>query len=129
MNDITISPKRVLLVDDEREVREAVRRMLAQDRHVVVEANNGAEALSLFVRNQFDLVITDLELPFLKGDELAVRIRQLVPQQPIMAITAYYVRSGPNSPFDLVLSKPFDANRLRNGIASLLPEPEEAVAA
>jgi YesN/AraC family two-component response regulator len=63
--------KRILLVDDERSVRETLRSLLCHDDHEVVEANNGAEALRLFAQDQFDLVLTDLRMPFVEGDELA----------------------------------------------------------
>src|ERR1700726_3317417 len=81
--------KRILLVEDERSVRDTLRQLLALDDHTVIEANNGAEALGLFTQDQFDVVLTDCVMPFLKGPELAARIRQLVPNQPILMITAY----------------------------------------
>ncbi len=69
----TLSGKRILLVDDERAVRQTVRDLLNYDEHHVVEANNGAEALNLFAEGRFDLVLTDWRMPFIEGDELAVR--------------------------------------------------------
>src|ERR1019366_8962648 len=62
--------KRILLVDDEGLVREVIGQLLSRDEHSVVHANNGVEALSLFTRGQFDLVMTDFEIPFMKGNEL-----------------------------------------------------------
>src|SRR5271154_4851725 len=85
----TILGKRILLVDDERLVRESIRCLLARDEHLIVEANNGAEAYSLFVRGKFDLVVTDCVMPFLSGNELAVRIRQFAPDQPILMLTGH----------------------------------------
>ena len=55
--------KRILLVEDERFVRETLGRLLSKDEHTVVEANNGAEAFSLFTKDRFDLVMTDFETP------------------------------------------------------------------
>jgi CheY-like chemotaxis protein len=112
--------KRILLVDDERLVRESIRDLLARDEHIVVEANNGAEAYSLFAQDRFDLVMTDWVMPFIGGDELAQRIRQLVPQQPILMMTAHGVERGPGNPVDAVLQKPFDYARLHQEIAKLL---------
>jgi CheY-like chemotaxis protein len=114
--------KRILLVEDECTVRAAFRCLLASDRHTVVEANNGAEAFSLFTQGHFDLVMTDFEMPFVKGDELAVRIKRVAPRQPILMVTAYHRRPGPDNPVDAVLSKPFDLPRLQQTIARLLPE-------
>ena len=114
-----------MLVEDERVVREALRQFLSLDAHMVVEANNGAEAFALFRSGQFDLVMTDFEMPFVKGNELASRIKQLAPQQPILMITAYSHRPGPENPVDAVVRKPFDATNLRQVMAKLLPEPGE----
>jgi CheY-like chemotaxis protein len=119
-NADTIVGKRILLVDDERVVREAVRCQLARDEYIVVEANNGAEAYSMFAKSKFDLVVTDCVMPFLNGDELAVRIRQLSPKQPILMMTGYDYRRGPRNPVNVVLHKPCDYTLLQKEIAKLL---------
>ena len=112
--------KRILLVDDERVTRELIRDLLAQDEHVVVEANNGAEAYALFTKGQYDLVMTDFLMPFVNGDELAARIRQLAPQQPILMMTGRDFKCRPGSPVNAVLHKPFDYMDLQQEIAKLL---------
>jgi CheY-like chemotaxis protein len=112
--------KRILLIDDERSVRETVGQLLRHDEHIVVEANNGAEALSLFSRNQFDLVLTDCRMPFVEGNELAAKIRQIAPGQPILMITGYGAKPGRNNPVDAVLEKPFDLAELRAALAEIL---------
>jgi CheY-like chemotaxis protein len=117
--------KRILLVDDERSVRETLRSLLCHDDHEVVEANNGAEALRLFAQDQFDLVLTDLRMPFVEGDELAVKIRELCPQQPILMITGHPQRPGRTNPVNAVLHKPFDLDDLRLAMAKLLPKLDD----
>ena len=113
--------KRLLLVDDESSVREAFRMMLEIDDHTVTEANNGAEALALFTQGEFDLVITDFEMPIMKGNELAVRVKKLAPRQPILMITAYGKELGDSeNPVDSILNKPFTLDDLRGAIAKLL---------
>ncbi len=119
--------KRILLVEDEGLVRELIGRLLAKDEHTVVEANNGAEAFSLFTKSQFDLVLTDFEIPFMKGDELATRIKQLAPEQPILMITGYGKRRGPDNPVDAVLRKPVALDQLRATMAKLLSETGPSV--
>ena len=114
--------KRLLLVEDDYGVREMLKTALAIDAYTVVEANNGAEAFALFARGQFDLVMTDFEIPFMKGNELAARIKQLAPWQPILMITAYGKRPGPDNPVDAVLNKPLDLDQLRTAMAKLLSE-------
>jgi CheY-like chemotaxis protein len=125
-NQRALCGKRILLVDDERTFREVVRSLLSHDDHIVVEANNGAEALGLFAQNRFDLVLTDWEMPFVQGNELATQIRQLAPDQPILMITGYPRRPGRTNPVDAVLCKPFNLKHLRTAMASLLQKPEEA---
>lgn len=121
----TVRGKRILLVDDELVVRESLRLLLLRDAHEVVEANNGAEAFTLFRKERFDLVLTDFEMPFVKGNELAVRIKHLAPQQPILMITAYGHRRAEDNPVDAVLTKPLDATQLREMMARLLHQPGE----
>src|ERR1035437_10511227 len=113
--------KRILLVDDQQSVREAISLLLSLDEHKVIQASNGAEALDLFRRDQFDLVITDFEMPKMKGNELATRIKQLSPAQPILMITAYAERlDDSNNPVDAILNKPFQLADLRQAMARLL---------
>lgn len=122
MEQNIIRGKRLLLVDDEPSVRGSFRMMLEIDDHAVTEANNGAEALDLFTKGQFDLVATDFEMPVMKGNELAVRIKQAAPKQPILMLTAYGKELGdPKNPVDGILSKPFTLDDLRRAIAKLLP--------
>ena len=116
-----IRGKGILLVDDEASVRGSFRMMLEIDDHVVTEANNGAEAMDLFATGQFDLVTTDFEMPFIKGDELALRIKQLAPKQPILMITAYGKDLGDSeNPVDSILKKTIILDDLRRAIAKLL---------
>jgi CheY-like chemotaxis protein len=116
--------KRILLVEDERVVREMVKLLLSQDGYAVVEANNGAEALGLFSRGQFDLVMTDFEMPFIKGNELALKIRELAPRQPIVMMTGYRHEPGPNNPVDAVIDKPFTFDSLREVMTQVFANAE-----
>ena len=94
--------------------------LLSVDEHIVKEAQNGAEALELFSKGKFDLVITDFEMPVMKGNELAVRIKQIAPEQPILMITAYSETISPENPVDGIINKPFKLEDLRQGIAQAL---------
>jgi two-component system, cell cycle response regulator CpdR len=109
-------------VDDEASVRGAFRMMLEIDDHIVTEASNGAEALDIFTKGQFDLVITDFEMPVMKGNELAVRVKSLAPKCPILMITAYGKALGDSdNPVDAILNKPFTLDQLSGAIAKLIP--------
>jgi len=113
--------KHILLADDQQAVREAIALLLSLDGHTVVEATNGTEAFSLFIPGRFDLVITDFEMPQMKGNELATRIKQVSSSQPILMITAYAERLGDrDNPIDALLNKPFSLEDLRRAMSELL---------
>jgi CheY-like chemotaxis protein len=113
--------KRILLVEDERWVRECIKRLLAVDAHLVTEAANGEEAIELFDGNQFDVVITDFDMPKMAGDELMANIRERAPLQPIVMITACAERfSSRDNPANIILGKPFGIAELRQTLATLL---------
>ncbi|HEY3862822.1 MAG TPA: response regulator [Verrucomicrobiae bacterium] len=112
--------KRILLVDDELTVRDTIRHLLRFDDHTVTEANNGAEALGLFAQDRFDVVLTDCVMPFLRGTELATRIKALAPDQPILMISGHGVKPGAHNPVDAVLRKPFNLKDLRSALAGVL---------
>ena len=113
--------KRILLVDDQRPVRDAINLLLGLDDHIVIEAADGAEALALFKPNHFDLVITDFEMPQMKGDELAKRIKRVSPSQHILMITAYADRlDDAGCQVDAVLNKPFQLEDFRRATEELL---------
>jgi CheY-like chemotaxis protein len=122
----TLVGKRILLVEDQLGVRDTLRLLLSQDEHTVIEANNGAEAFSLFVHGNFDVVMTDFEMPFVKGNELAQRIKRVAPDQPILMITAHGHRPCRDNPVNGVLHKPFDLKTLRSALAKVLPKTAEA---
>ena len=125
---VEVRGKRILVVEDQESVRVCLRMMLQLEGHQVTEASNGADALNLFASGHFDLVITDLEMPVMKGNELAVRIKLLAPSLPILMITASpTARRGAGNPVDALLDKPFTLNELRSAVRELLsPRPEPA---
>ena len=113
--------KRILLVEDQPAVRGAIALLLGLDEHTVAEAANGVEGFALFEPGRFDLVITDFDMPHMKGDELARRVKQASPRQPILMITAYAEQLGDvGNPVDAILNKPFQLDDLRQAMAELL---------
>jgi len=117
--------RRILVVDDEPAVRDAIKMMLKFDGHAVQIANGSKEALSLLEQGKFDLIITDYAMPGMKGDELAAVIKQRLPHQPIIMISAYAEMlkssSNPLPGVDFIISKPFLLKDLREAIAGVLP--------
>ena len=113
--------KRILLVDDDPGARESIKLLLNIDRHSVLEASNGREALELFHQTILDLVIIDYFMPQMEGRELAENIKLAAPQLPILMITAYLEKLvGIDKRVDAVLAKPFAIADLRETISRLL---------
>jgi two-component system cell cycle response regulator CpdR len=117
--------RQILVVDDEPAVSDAIKMMLQFDGHEVQTANGSKEALSLLEKGKFDLITVDYAMPGMKGDELAAVIKQRLPHQPIIMISAYaemLKSSGDPLPgVDFILSKPFLLEDLREAIARVLP--------
>jgi CheY-like chemotaxis protein len=115
------APKRILVVDDEPFVCDAVKMMLEFDGHKVETASSARAALEVFAPDKYDLVITDYAMPQMKGDELAQKLRERAPHQPIILITAYAemlkASQSPLNGVDGVVSKPFLLDDLRATIA------------
>ena len=116
-----IPPKHILLVDDQSEVREVCRLMLDIEGHTVAEAKDGIEALDLFAKDRFDLVITDFLMPGMNGCDLAAKLKQLAPSQRILLISGYAREVGARPKHvDAILPKPFSLPALRDVFAQLL---------
>ena len=118
--------KRILVVDDDPLICESVRMMLAHDGHAVETALSGQDALKLFVKDKFDLVLIDYAMPGMKGDELATAIRAQAPDQPIAMITAHAeLMEAPSHPLAgavYVIAKPFRLEELREVMVKLWPK-------
>jgi CheY-like chemotaxis protein len=113
--------KRILLVEDDQAARESIKLLLTIDRHTVVEAAGGVEAIARLKSQPFDLAIVDYFMPGMRGSELALHIRQIAPSLPIIMITAYLEKlAAADKPVDAVIGKPFAIEDLRRAIAKLL---------
>jgi CheY-like chemotaxis protein len=109
--------KRVLVVDDELPVRELLGNMLDHLGHSWEAACNAAEALAKIESTEFDLVLTDLNMPGMNGVELAREIKKRKQETPVILITGSQLQNlSPD--IDRVLFKPFSAQQLREVIAS-----------
>lgn len=125
-----ITPRRILVVDDEPFVCDAVKMMLAFDGHQVQTATSAEEALALFEKDQYDLVITDYAMPTKNGDKLAAEFKSRSPGLPVILITAYaemLKATGKLFPtVDCVVSKPFLLENLREAIAKTMSKDTHA---
>jgi CheY-like chemotaxis protein len=120
---------KILVVDDEATLRNAMQQLLEHAGHSVVAADSGEAALALLAQGPFDVVMTDFSMPGMKGDELIARIREAAPHQRIILATAfvdeYKVFGQPAATADALLLKPFSLTDLYEAIALVLElEPE-----
>ncbi|MCI0519160.1 MAG: response regulator transcription factor [Chloroflexi bacterium] len=113
----------VLVVDDEKPLRDFVRRNLEVRGYKVVNASNGLEALALFQNSAIDLVILDIMMPHLDGLETTRRIRE-VSRVPIIILTAMGEESDKVRAFNLgaddYLTKPFGVGELLGRVKAVL---------
>ncbi|MGH7447837.1 MAG: ATP-binding protein [Longimicrobiales bacterium] len=118
----------VLLVEDDEAVRSLARRTLEGRGYAVVEAADGEEALRIARGDQdIDVVITDLTIPRLSGEELAVRIRETKPDAGIVLMSGFpemsLVREGRIQEHGHFLEKPFTPNALADVVREAMHHP------
>ena len=118
-----IPSRHVLVVDDQSEVREVCGLMLRMEGHTVAQAKDGIEALDLFAKDRFDLVMIDFLMPGMSGCDLAAKLKQVAPSQRILMITGHAREVGASQKHvDAILLKPFSLVELRQVFAQLLSE-------
>jgi DNA-binding NtrC family response regulator len=79
----------VLIADDEKNIREGLGRSLERDDYNVFLAGDGREALATVEENEIDLIITDLKMPNLSGQELLKRVTAAYPTVPVIMLTGH----------------------------------------
>jgi len=120
---------RVLVIDDEEQVRTLIREVLEGAGHEVMEAGNGREAMKLFEANPTSVVITDLVMPEQDGLETIRELRRRFPAVKIIAVSGAQQKLN----LDLLyvaeklgalrtLEKPFDIRKLVALVEELLQD-------
>jgi CheY-like chemotaxis protein len=89
-NPVPDAAIRVLVIDDEEPVRKYVHRVLCEAGYDTTAASDGPEALDIAAKQPpFKLVVTDLMMPKMNGDELARRLRQRDPSLKVLYLTGF----------------------------------------
>lgn len=130
LSSLSPSPKgRVLIVDDEENVAFLLRHSLTRlgpDLEVWA-ASSGAQALDILNDKQLDLLITDYQMPYMSGLDLAETVRQRHPEVKIILMTAYpspqVIDLAGKLAVDCYLIKPFSSRDLWEVICELLTPP------
>jgi PAS domain S-box-containing protein len=111
---------RILLIEDEEDVRELLRDILTGAGHNVEVANDGREGIEIFKKKKFDLVFTDLGMPVMSGWEVAEKVKGINKKVPIALITGWNVRLDSaemnDSGINLVIHKPFKMEQVLNSV-------------
>jgi DNA-binding response OmpR family regulator len=119
---------RILLVEDEKKLADTIQSGLEEHDYNVTIAYNGKEGKELFLNNSFDLVILDINLPYINGYELCKMIREKNKVIPIVLLTALNFTENKIEGFDLgaddYISKPFEFKELLARIKALLRRAE-----
>lgn len=136
-NDIVAAKKpaagrhRVLLVEDDADVRALARRLLQEEGHAVVEARTGEEGVARWREatsngERIDVVVTDVVMPDMGGRELVTQLRALHPRLPVVYMSSFLADavagldlSGPAE----LLEKPFSPTSFADAIATVLHQP------
>lgn len=113
---MTMDPIRIMLVDDERAFRETSRRLFKNRGYEVITAENGQAALDALPRNTVDLILLDLKMPLMGGEEFLKRAHPLYPEIPIIVLSGHgtldtAVECMKHGAYDF-LTKPIDFERL-----------------
>ncbi len=88
MSDNQIVPSHILLVEDEQNLAHGLEYNLIEEGYNVSLAKDGKEAIKFFDKNEYDLIVLDIMLPYYNGFEIAKHIRDKHPQMPILMLTA-----------------------------------------
>lgn len=114
----------ILLVEDENKIADALKEGLSEYNYDVSVAYNGLEGKNLFLENPYDLIILDINLPFINGYELCKIIRERDKVVPIILLTALNFTDNKVEGFDLgaddYIVKPFEFRELVARIKALL---------
>lgn len=112
---------RILLVDDDIDLRISLARVLARAGHAVTMAPGGREALKAFRQtpNDFDVLVTDWAMPMMTGTQLIEHVRKLNPETILVLMSGAHFEANQIPPYVRYLRKPFANNHLLRAVEPL----------
>jgi two-component system, NtrC family, nitrogen regulation response regulator NtrX len=114
----------ILVIDDERSIRNTLKEVLEYENHKVELANDGPEGIEMFSKNKYDVVLCDIKMPKMDGLEVLEKIHETAHDSTVIMISGHgnidtAVEAIKKGAFDFI-EKPLDLNRLlitiRNGL-------------
>lgn len=126
---------KILLIDDDTLIRRSVARVLMQNGHDVMTAEDGLRGMELFHREKFDLIVTDIYMPRQEGIETILTLRREDADTKIIAISGGG-RTGNTDSLEMarllgaddIIEKPFRTDQLLAKIESVMAGPRETPA-
>ncbi len=108
---------RILIVEDEKSMREVLKILMEGEKYEVVSASDGLEGLSYITNDIFDLVITDIKMPKVGGFELLKKVKEISPDTIVIMITAFGTTEAAIDAMKLgaydYINKPFKIDEIR----------------
>jgi DNA-binding NtrC family response regulator len=121
---------RILVIDDDELLRQSMRAILEREGHSVSIAHGGRAGIETFSAaaqrgEGFQVVITDLGMPYVDGRAVATAVKSVSPQTPVILLTGWgqHLRDGDDVPPDVdhMLNKPANLSELRAALARITP--------
>ena len=129
--DTSKAEKSILIVDDEEDVRSILTALATQSGYSVAEARDGQEALNILADRKFDLMILDLMMPYLTGEEVLEQLRcqDRLKEIPVIILTVKgqrrEVEQGYKKDAAFYVVKPFNNSTIRELVKYLLEDLTE----
>ncbi|MFH1549555.1 MAG: sigma-54 dependent transcriptional regulator [Planctomycetota bacterium] len=124
MTETPKTAKTILVIDDEKSMRECLEIIFSSDGHNVLTASNGTEGLQMLKNNRVDLVIQDLKMPGLNGTNLLKALKAVDESTPVIIITAFSTWDTAVQAMRLgaygYIKKPFDNDNIRSCVERAL---------
>ncbi|PRZ02093.1 sigma-54 dependent transcriptional regulator [Marinilabilia salmonicolor] len=119
---------KILVIDDQKSIRNTLKDILEYEKHEVVLAENGAEGLEQFSGAKFDVVLLDIKMPEMDGMEVLDKMMQTAPDIPVIMISGHgnidtAVEAIKKGAYDFI-EKPLDLNRLLVTIKNAIDKKE-----
>ena len=124
-----LSPKRILLVDDEENARIGLSRLLSNEGFLVDSVSNGFEALSYLRQQEVNLIISDINMPEMNGISFLKELNKSFPQSNVIMITAYggvesYIEAMNLGAFEYI-NKPVKIDELKSILKKIFKETSQ----
>lgn len=115
---------RILVIDDEADIRESLDMLLSSVGYEVSTAESGGTAVERAERESFDLAITDLRMPGLSGEETVAALRRIVPGIPMIVVSGYVSDESAlrcrEEGATRIMCKPFDIDDMLRAVEAAL---------